>query len=258
MGATQSPWTYSEAGHPFDGLPLRMVQQVGRDGDGGMYELFDHFTNFQAPTAEAITGGVLLTGTTGTTTWLAPAQASGIVTSSVRMETSATAGSNGMMEWRGMPMRYVVGQRMWMFARIALSNADIAAAFIGLCTTNVDFIAGFPADGIYLDCIGTATDFDFSVSQDSGITTNTLDLGLTLADDTFVTVGFAVNTAGVVTPYSISDAGVVTAGTAIASTDTNMPDAAADILTPHIGVESSDGGGDYIDIDWVLVARERQ
>lgn len=257
MGATQSPFLYDETGHPFTGLPLDIVAQIGNDGDGGMYQMFNHFTEWAGPVADGTLGGVVMTSVNTGRVDL-PAQASGVQDSVIRLTADGTDNDNSMLEWRLVPMNYTVGKQMWFFMRFELEDADDAEVHFGLMTTNADFIAGLPADGLFFEKAETATDFDFHVRKDGTSTENTpAGLGLTLADDTFVTLGFHVNAAGTVTPYSISNAGVVTAGTAHLSTDANMPDAAADIMTPHVGIETGDTAETYIGIDWLAVVRER-
>jgi len=259
MGATQSPFSYVEAGHPFTGLPLDIIQQVGNSGAGGTYRHFDHFTNYTGPVGDGTLNGIVMTSVnTGRVDFVA--QTTNVENSVIRIVSDGTDLDNTCLEWRQVPMFYELGKQMWVFAHFAIENVDLADVVIGLATSFTDFKAGVPADGLYLSKLETATDFGFTFRQDGAGTINADDLSLTMTDGVFVTLGFHVNTAGTITPYSLNTTtGAPTAGTAVAAGTANIPDATdgSDIMTPHIWIESGDGSENYVALDWFLVVKER-
>lgn len=254
MSATRGPLLYSNPGHPFDRLPLTITDQVGATGAGGITWVFDHFTEWFGPIAEGTLNGWTLSGATGVSTVTSRAVEHGII----RLAASTSANANAMLQFTDFTLLYESGSRLWFFTRIALSDANDMEAFVGISTTNTDFIAGLPADGLFFEKAETATDWDFHVRQNSTETEDTTAFSVTLADDTFHTLGILVNAAGTVTPYYSADSATFTAGTGQASTVATMPDSSVDVMTPHWGIEGgASSPNDYMDLDWFFVAKER-
>lgn len=258
MGATQSPWLYSETGHPFDRMPLTLVGQIDNDGAGGIQYYFNHFFEWVGPTSDQAapgTGGWIVTSVDGGTDAgesvdIRDSARYGIL----RIVTNDADNDNTQIQMNGSGWRYSSGQRMWYFTRIALQDADDGECAFGLCIETDTEVIGGVSDAIYFEKAETATDFDFHVTKDSGSTENTADLGLTLDDDTFVVVGFTVNQAGTVQPHSIAAGGAATDGTAILTSDTNIVD--NEDLTPFYQIQTGAAATRYMDIDWLLVAAE--
>lgn len=255
MGATMDPWVYREAGHPFDGIPLDIVQMIGNTGAGGFSKHFDHFltNDFPAePGAEGV-GNYTLAGVTGDATLDRRIdQEAGVV----RLTNSATAGGNAHLLLSNFLLSYEVGKQMWVFARMALADADDQLFWFGIATVDTDWNDTLPADGIFFEKAETDTDFDFHARKDGTSTENAADFSVTLADDTFFTIGFYISPTGTITPYYSADSATFTAGTSIASTDANVPDEAADVLYLQVMSETGAGAADYVDIDWIMAVRE--
>lgn len=259
MGATQSPWLYSETGHPLDRAPLDLVAQIGNDGVTGIPTYFNHFFEWTGATGDSAapgTGGWIVTSVdagsdAGESVDVLDSNRYGIL----RILTNDADNDNTQIQMNGSGWRYSSGERMWFFTRVALQDANDGEAAFGLIVeTDTDMINTTPTDGIFFEKAETATDFDFHVVQNSTATENTADLGLTLADDTFVVVGFTVNAAGTIQPHSLAAGGTATDGTAVSSTDGNIPD--DEDLTIAFQVQTGAAATRYMDIDFVLVAAE--
>src|SRR5262245_46066703 len=114
---------------PFDGLPLEAVGRMGSDGLLGVNYYFNHFHQWEGPSAEGITGNWTLTDATGTST---------ITVGDVRegtliITTDATANANPCLQLGsttvGKSWGYTVGKRLWAFTRMRLSSVATGVQF---------------------------------------------------------------------------------------------------------------------------------
>lgn len=258
MTAFRGPILYSNPGHPFNGVPLNIIDQIGASGAGGNTAFFTHMAPYTGPKGDVgSAAGWIISSAVGTASVEDRSVEHGVVRLAVGQ--SGSCENNAMLALDAPEVLYEAGQKLWCFARIAISDVDACAAFFGLGTFVTDFIAAFPADGIFFEKSYTATTWDFHVRQDSTSNeTGSVFSGLTLADNTFVTIGFVADTTGTVIPYYSVDNVNFTAGTGFASTVSNMPDSTADIMVVQFGVETGTSGDlDFMDIDWVLIVKER-
>lgn len=258
MTSFRGPLLYSNPGHPFNQLPLEIVDQIGASGAGGNTYHFTHMAPYTGPKGDVgSASGWIVSSAVGTASVEDRSVEHGVVRLAIGQLASCE--NNAMLALDAPEVLYESGQRLWCFARIALSDANDLVAFFGLGSFVTDFVAAFPADGIFFEKAATATNFDFHVRQDSTSNENGAALsGLVLADNTFVTLGFIADTTGTVTPYHSVNNATFTAGTGFASTVSNMPDSTADIMVLQFGVESSTyAENDYMDIDWCMLVKER-
>lgn len=248
--------------HPFDGLPIEVVGQIGVNGISGYRTVyFNHMDRWEGPA-----GTNLATTTEGgwtATIIAAGAGNAGAITvrdsaeyGVLRLTTDNAAGDNINLQLDGSSVRYRNNKRMVVAARLAIVDADATVVMFGLALENLtDFVAALPTDGIFFEKAATATNFDFQVRQDGTSTENTAALNLTLTDNTFVTLGFLVTEAGHIRPFTIASTGTVTYGTTVAATNANIPD--DEDLALFLGIETSSAAGQSVDVDWMLVAVER-
>lgn len=242
-------------GHPLDGAPIGLVNRLSLQGGGDGYA--SDFMFWEGPTAEGTTAGWTLSGAVGTSTALVSTSAP---TGALVLSTSGTADDNACLEYKG-NLHYVVGKRLWCYAKLALSDADDMEAYFGLGTPGAtDFVATLPAEGIFFSKAETATKWSVQV-RDGGTSTTSASnpSGLTLADATSVVIGFTVDPKGNITPYWTTDptARSWTAGTTIVAGTANLPDDAADELSLYFACETGATAVASMTIDWVLAAQER-
>jgi hypothetical protein len=262
MSRSRSDFLYSNPGHPFNNLPAHIRSQIGSSGNNGHKIFFEDFYTFPGgadPTVEAaMDAGWALVGTTDTATWeLRQEQANGVL----RCLVGAAAGGNSVTRLHNYLWLYDSTKDFWCFARMALSDANDMTVYFGMTSSNNDFVAGLPADGMFFEKHETATDFDFHVRKDGTSTENALDFSATLADDTYFTIGFKVSGTGKggnggIIPYLSVDSATFTAGTETLSTVANVPDAATDLMYPQLGIETGASAADYVDLDWIMIVEE--
>lgn len=264
MSGSRSPFTYLGAidpstglSHPFTGLPLEVVGALGDTGVGGVNGYFNHFNSWEGPVADVASPGtagwiVSGTGNAGSVTVRDSAQ-HGIL----RMLTGSTENDVLQMQLAGSGFRYVAGKRMWVAARFALEDANDGEFAFGLAIeTDVDVINTLPSDGFFFEKSETATDLDFHCRL-NGTSTEKTSIGLTLADATFVIVGFCVDAVGNVIPFagtslstaSVLSSKVVAAGNANICTDED--------LTLFAEIQTGAAATRYADFDWLLAFQER-
>lgn len=265
MGHSQSPWLYQnpkDAGlaweNAYAGLPLDIIGQImtgdGDDpaGDAGIQYYFNHFHHWEGPLAEGAAAGWNLAGVTGTATIVHGDVRNG----SIVLTADATGSCDPCLQLGGSAtgacFRYSAGKQLWCMARLKLDDVDLAEFFFGLGTpdTQPTVTNTFPSDGIFFEKATTATDLDLHARQDGTSTEKTSVLGTALADDTYVTIGFKVDTDGNIMPYRN---GVARTGSVIAASDTNIPDASTDILQFMVAIM---GASRTCTLDWLLVAQE--
>lgn len=255
MTSLRGPLLYANTGHPFNGLPLSLVDQVGPKGNGGMYVEFLDFGSFPAGTltdgstinweiSESNTGSASIID-------LAGDSARGVL----RLQCDVNAGDFINVTMLSHAFRYSATKRFWFAIRCRLEDFDQDALLAGLTApiANLDFVSTPVVDGIYFHKAGTDVDIDVEVAKDSTATDHT-NRGGTPANDQWMVLGFYSDSLGAVyTFHGQNDAALTVHATAL--TLTNVPD--DENLAITFGVETADGGGDYMDVDWVFAAQER-
>jgi hypothetical protein len=238
--------------HPFGGLPVEVIGQLGADGATGVQYYFNQMLSWDGPAAEGTSGNWILSGTTG----VATITASNVRFGEIILTADSTGSANPTLQFGSIasaaPFLYTVGKRMWCFIRMALGTVATTEVFFGLATpdTSPTVTGTFPSDGIFFHKASTATKLSFAARKDGTSTDKSLVSG-TLTDGTYTTIGFRIGLLGNLMPYqdgSVIAAGVIPVGTA------NIPTAAADVLQPIIGIL---GASMTMKIDWVLFAQER-
>lgn len=174
---------------------------------------------------------------------------------SVQFQTGGTEDNNCIAQVNGEPWRYVVGKKLWCFARLNVSDADDMEAIFGLAISTADPIGGtFPTDGIFFEKAETATEFDFHARKNGASTERTL-VSTTMTDGGYRILGFVVDAAGNVTAYDGSTLDNLTAIATVATGNANLPD--DEDLSLIFGAETGGGAAKDITVDWVFVAQER-
>lgn len=238
--------------HPFSGLPISIVTQIGEDGLGGVQYYFNHFHQWEGPTAEGSAGGWTLSGVTGAGTVVLTNTRHG----SIQLTADGTANADPTLALGsatlGADFLYTLGKRIWCFARLAVSDANLMEVFFGLGTPDTEptVTNTFPSDGIFFEKASTATDFDFHVRKDGASTETVGATGLTLTDGGYAVIGFMVDVNGYIIPYAN---GTARTAAVVAPTNANVPDAAADVMQFMVGFRQASKN---IDLDWLLIAQE--
>jgi|GEM_PF-3134145 len=250
----RGPLLYSNPGHPFDNLPLHIVDRVGPRGNGGVYYEFYHF--------EGLTNDTLTDGAYGL--WEISESNAGAASildinaaspkGVLRLQCDVNAGDFINFMAVSQAFRYVVGKRLWFAIRCRLEDIDQDAMIAGLCIygNNFDFVNALPTDGIYFHKAPTDTDLDVEVRKDATSSDHT-NRGGTLVDDQWMVLGFYVDPLGAIRTFQGQNGAALTVHST-ALTLTNVPN--DENLTITFGVETADTGGDYMDVDWIFAAQE--
>lgn len=243
--------------HPLAGLPWDIVRRIITNpftdltGVKGIDSYFNHFMRWEGPVAEGAASGWLLSGTTGAATIALTNDRNG----AIALTGDATANVNPTLGLGsaslGAGFGYVIGKRMWCFARLKLTVVATAELFFGLGTpdTSPTVTGTFPSDGIFFHKTLTGTKLNLDARKD-GTSTSKTTIGSTLVDATYTTIGFVVDSLGNIIPYQDGiavTAGVIPAGTA------NIPTATADVLGFMVGIL---GASQVLTLDWILLAQE--
>ena len=240
--------------HPFAGLPAHLVSQVLTDpvlqvaGTGGVMGHFDHFVLWNGPTTEAASGGWNLTGTTGAATIAAGTGRTGEIV----LTADATASASPTLRpFTVLPFQYTVGKRWWFFARLKLGTVASTETFVGFGTSDADptVTNTLPADGVFFEKATAATAFDFHARKDGTSTERTSATTTVLADATYTTLGFTVDTRGDIMPWQN---GVPLTASAINVGTANIP-SGSDPIVPHFAIM---GASQTMTLDWILFAQE--
>lgn len=235
----------------FSGLPIGLINAVGEDGTGGAVGFFEDFMVWSGPVAEGAAGGWLLSGPTGTATIVLTDDRQGIGVLTTDATGSAVATLHAAGATTAENFIYSATKRLWCFGRFKLLTVASMELFLGIGTgdTSPTTTGTFPSDGIFFEKATTATDFDFHARKD-GTSTEKTSVGVTLTDDTYLTLGFTVDATGNIMPYWN---GTALTSKAIAAGTANIP-ASTDpmqFMIGHLGASMT------TTIDWLLCYQER-
>ncbi len=254
MGNSYSP-TRSTGGplganHRFNGLPLEVVGQIGQAGTSGIQTVFDHFYSWKGPAGHvtAPAAGWFVEGSNNSESATALASTQFGV---LQLSTGTVDNNFIQMRLAGEAFRYVSGKRLWCFARFAMSDADDMETYFGLSLTDTNFLDTLPTDGIFFEKAETATSFDFHARQNGTSTERTAIAG-TLADDTYIELGFTVNPYGSIIPWYN---GTALNASVVGASNANIPD--DEDLTIILGCQTGAAAANTINLDWLLVGQER-
>ena len=157
-----------------------------------------------------------------------------------------TAADNDLVgiQKKGESFRFASGKKLFFEARFKVSDATQSDLAIGLQitdTTPLDITDG----GFFIKADGS-TSVSFSVEKNNTATTTTA--VATMADDTFITLGFNYD-GGSVMEYCVN--GVV-AGTSVT---TNLPD--DEDLAISFALQNGEAVAKTMTVDYIFVAKER-
>jgi hypothetical protein len=157
-----------------------------------------------------------------------------------------TAADNDLvgLQKKGESFRFASGKKLFFEARFKVSDATQSDLAIGLQitdTTPLDI-----TDGVFFIKADGSTSVSFSVEKNNTATTTTA--VATMADDTFITLGFNYD-GGSVMEYCVN--GVVT-GTSVT---TNLPD--DEDLAISFALQNGEAVAKTMTVDYIFVAKER-
>lgn len=142
--------------------------------------------------------------------------------------------------------KFETGKRLLFYARFKVSDATQSDFVIGLQirdTTPLDV-----TDGVFFQKDDGDTNLDFHVEKDD--TASSASAIHTMADDTYVTVGFFYDgVSGNSLAYFVDD---VAQGGVV---DTNLPD--DEELTVSFGIQNGEAAAKTMSVDYIFVAKER-
>lgn len=246
------------ANHPFEGLPAEFLSRLYSlpDGEslaglGGLLAYFNHFLQWEGPLAEGASGGWTLSGVTGAATITQPSVRNG----EIALTADATANCDPTLALGGAaaPANFIysVGKRIWCFARLKIATVASTELFFGLGTPDTEPTTTntFPSDGIFFNKAAAATNLALDVRKDGTSTQKTSVLSTALANATYTTIGFNVNTRGDITPYQN---GVALVASQVAAESANIP-GSGDPMQFMLGFR---GASQIVTLDWLLLAQE--
>ena len=136
------------------------------------------------------------------------------------------------------------GKKMWFKARFKVSDATESDFVMGLQITDTTPLD--VTDGVFFQKDDGDTDLDFHVEKDDTATTATAIH--TMADDTYLTVGFYYDGKSEVQVFvnSVKQTSLAT---------TNLPD--DEELTISFGVQNGEAAAKTMSVDYILAAKER-
>lgn len=139
---------------------------------------------------------------------------------------------------------FETGKRVWFGVRFKTSDATDSDLVFGLQITDTTPLAA--TDGVWFQKDDGDTEIDFHVTKDS-VSTDATAIG-TLADDTWITLGFLYDGANAIIPY-------VNGAAMTPSVITNMPD--DEELTVSFGLQNGEAVAKTLSVDYVYAAQER-
>lgn len=165
----------------------------------------------------------------------------------------ASDDNNNFLQWSGNTAsgtvetyRWAANRSMWFKARCKISDATESDFVMGLQITDTSPLA--VSDGFYFLKADGSTTLTFYATKNSTSSTVT---AATLADDTYVTMGFWWDPALAKMQVFVDD---VVVGE-ITST-TNMPD--DEDLTISFGIQNGEAVAKVLSIDYICVVKDRQ
>jgi hypothetical protein len=230
--------TNADAKDPFAGLP------IGNDGRQTRY--YNDFIFGQDYAAADWTITTTEAGAGSATEALATDEDNGAL-----LITNDDA-DNDMDQLQQVQETWVIasGRKAGFAAKFKVSDADNVDMILGLCITDTSLIAGL-SDGVYFNIADGSTDLTLVAEKDS--TATTLTSVATMADDTYVEVGFHYDGNSTITAFTRdSDTdGWGKKGTIT----TNLPD--NENLCISIALQNGEAAAKSMTIDYIDVRQER-
>lgn len=213
--------------------PLRMMGQMDPTNFHTYFNDFDHFnaSDWTITTTEAGAGSATeaLTNADG----------------GVLLITNDDADNdNDWLQKVGESFKFESGKKLFFKSRFKISDATQSQIIMGLQIT--DTSPTVVTDGVYFETGDDVATMDFYVEKNS--TATTASSIATLADNTYITVGFYYNGVDAV-EYSTD--GVKRGELAT----TNLPD--DEELTISFGIQNGEAAAKTMSVDYIFVAKER-
>lgn len=149
------------------------------------------------------------------------------------------------LQWTKETFKFETGKRLYFAARVKVSDATQSDLVLGLQITDTTPLA--VSDGIFFRKDDGDANLDFVVTKDSAATTKTA--VSTLADDTWVKLGFYYDGSGSDIDILVND--VVIASAAL----TNVPD--DEELAVSFGIQNGEAVAKVLSVDYIVAAKER-
>jgi len=169
----------------------------------------------------------------------------------VRLTNAAADDNATFPQWSGddaagvvETWKFIAGKKLWFKARMKVSDATQSDFVMGLQITDTTPLA--VTDGVYFRKDDGDANLDFVVIKDSTATTQTA--ASTVANDTWMTLGFYYD--GVSTIFVFKDDQRIAK-----SAVTNLVD--DEELTVSFGVQNGEAVAKTMDVDYIMVAKER-
>jgi hypothetical protein len=149
----------------------------------------------------------------------------------------------------GESFKFEAGKKLYFKARLKVSDATQSDFIIGLQITDTTPLD--VTDGVFFQKDDGDNNLDFHVEKDN--TATTASAIATIADDTYITVGFYYNGTDAVYYY----AGTDTKNPTLLgkSATTNLPD--DEELTISFGIQNGEAVAKTMSIDYIFVSKER-
>ena len=144
---------------------------------------------------------------------------------------------------------FVAGKKLYFKARFKTSDATQSDLVMGLQITDTTPLA--VTDGVYFQKPDGAATLNFSITKNS--TSTTASAIATLANDTYITVGFYYNGVDSISYYASTD--TLDPAFIGKSAITNLPD--DEELTVSFGIQNGEAVAKTMSIDYILVSKER-
>ena len=236
--------------HPLNQIPTAALDPIG-SFSGYQYDA-DGFVTYAGPsTGETAAGGWLI-GETGTSVVGIEADSDGGV---LKIASGGVDDNCTVLQRVGDVWKYVVGKRLWCFARLNVSDANDMEAIFGLAISTADPIGGtLPTDGIFFEKAETATEWDFHARKNGASAESTL-VTTTFTDGGYRILGFLVDADGSVDAYEGSTLDNLSLVATVAAGNANLPD--DEDLSLIIGAETGAAAAKDITVDWCFVCQER-
>ena len=161
----------------------------------------------------------------------------------ITLTTDAGATDHVFLDKLGESFLFATGKPLWFKTRLKVSNATSSTFVAGLQITDTSPLA--VSDGVFFYKAGASTTVSLLVEKNGTSTTSTV---ATMADDTFITLGFYYNGVDGISYFADG----VQIGT---SAVTNLPD--DELLTVSIGVQNTTTSARVMTVDYVLAAKAR-
>lgn len=139
--------------------------------------------------------------------------------------------------------KFVANKPLWFKSRFKISDATQSDLVLGLQITDTTPLA--VSDGVYFLKADGSTTLNLLVTKNS---TSTTTAAATLANDTYVTVGFVYDGASRIDIY-VNDVRVGS------SVTTNLPD--DEELTISFGIQNGEAVAKILSLDYIFVSKER-